>query len=365
MDKAEPLKILLDVRCLEQPKTGIQIVAANLLTELMEGSFGERLQVLTGPRGVPDARLEERQVIRSKIAPYDFRRQREVAAMMNDSDADLVLSPTYFMPFGVRKPYVITVHDLIPRKVWLGAPSLYVWGLLGSRMRNALGVWTVSEYSRREILRHHPDLHDRLEVIPSGYSSDEPSGKSRKEDRSLLLFVSRFRHKNVAFALRVFEEVRRLSGEDWKLHVVGNAPLPTNVPAGVEAHGRVTDGELVRLYERCWGVLLPSLEEGFSLPLLEGMSNGCMVFYHRRTAMEETAGDGGIGLELGDPGSWAKEILALHANAEASARKRRQAQARAAEFSRERFGSAVQRALSGAVERVFADERGEELARCA
>src|SRR5207253_2659535 len=102
-----------------------------------------------------DPRVENRHIIRSRVAPYDFLRQREVAALINACDAEVVLSPTYFMPFGVRKQYIITVHDLIPRKVWLGAPSLYIWGFLGSRMRRARAVWTVSDYSHQEILRHY------------------------------------------------------------------------------------------------------------------------------------------------------------------------------------------------------------------
>jgi hypothetical protein len=78
--------------------------------------------------------------------------------------------------------------------------------------------------------------------------------------------------------------------------------------------------------------------------------------------MEETAGEGGIGLELGDPALWAREILALHGNAEAVSCKRSQALARAAEFTRERFASAVRRALSGSLESGTEAELRTELA---
>ena len=345
------MKILLDLRCLSQAQTGIQIVAANFLSELLDGPTRELLLVLASASGPVDPRLDERQIIRSGIAPYDFRRQREVAALINASAAEVVLSPTYFMPFGVRKPYIITVHDLIPRKVWLGAPSLYVWGLLGSRMRRARAVWTVSEYSRAEILRHYPELRDRLAVVPSGYVAAPVRAPGEKDARSLLLFASRFRHKNVPFALRAFEVLQELSGHAWTLHVVGSAAhlQETRLPQGVRLHGRVTDDELTQLYRQCWGVLLPSVEEGFSLPLLEGMSHGCLVFYHRHTAMRETAGEAGIGLELGHPEAWAQAILAAAEHAGHAEQQRQRALERAAEFTQERFATALHQALARAV----------------
>lgn len=354
------MRLLLDLRCLSQPKTGIQIVAANFLRELLDSASGGELQVLAGPDEQLDARLEDRQIIRTPIAPYDFRRQRAVAALMNACDADAVLSPTYFMPFGVRKPYLITVHDLIPRKVWLGAPSLYVRVFLGARMRRAQAVWTVSEYSRAEILRHHPCMRDRVHVVPSGYVAAPGGAGVEKDTRSLLLFASRFRHKNIPFALRAFGALQELSGNAWKLHIVGDASSLRDapLPEGVCLRGRVTDAELAQMYGTTWGVLLPSAEEGFSLPLLEGMNHGCVVFYHRHTAMRETAGEAGIGLDLGSPEEWARAIHAAGQSAGDAALHRLRALRRSAEFTRERFATA----LHGALSRSLDGWRGETTA---
>ncbi len=345
-------KVLLDLRCLSQPTTGIQVVAAHFLSEMLQAPTRDQLLVLVSESQPFDARLEDRQVIRSRIRPYDFRRQGEVAALINASSADVVLSPTYFMPLGVRKPYIITVHDLIPRKVWLGAPSLYAWGLLGWRMRQARAVVTVSEYSRNEILRYHPALRDRVHVVPSGYVVAAEVASPEKVARSLLLFASRFRHKNTPFGLQVFSILQQRSGASWNLHVVGDASglLGAPLPPGVHLHGRVTDEQLVQLYQRCWGVLLPSMEEGFSLPLLDGMNHACVVFYSRDTAMRETAGNAGIGLELGQPESWAAALLAVSADNDAIRLHRTKALMRAAEFTPQRLAAALNRALMLSVE---------------
>ena len=360
------MRILLDLRCLSQAKTGIQIVAANFLEELLDGSPKEQLRILASESCRIDARVEDRHIIRSGVAPYDFRRQGKIAALINACDADMVISPTYFMPFGVRKPYIITVHDLIPRKVWLGAPSLYVWAFLGSRMRRARAVWTVSEYSRQQILRYYPELRGHTDVVPSGYITPKHSEPGEKDEHSLLLFASRFRHKNVPFALRTFEILQALSGDTWKLHVVGNAShLKENtLPKGVCLRGRVSDGDLSEIFRHCWGILIPSMEEGFSLPLLEGMSHGCLVFYHRQTAMRETAGEAGIGLDLDRPEEWARAIFALAENTGHGKEQRTRALKRAAEFTRERFGAALHQALARSFEGWPGGTAGADSNRC-
>ncbi len=346
------MKILFDARCLMQPTTGIQVVARNLLAELSRSDMVDELVVLAGPEVDIGDGASDCECVRTGIGPYDFFRQREVARLINQTEADILLSPTYFIPYGVKKPYIMMVHDLIPRKIWLGRQSIYYRCLLGERMRSALGIWTVSNYSRREILSTNANLDARVQVLPSGYTSAPGSAAPLCKRRELLVFASRFRHKNISFAIRAFEALQAISGKAWKLHVVGNLSHMQDAafPEGVSLRGRVTDSELTELYRQCWGVLLPSMEEGFSLPLIEGMSHGCVVFYHRHTAMSETAGEAGVGLDLGRPEEWAQAIIATAAGDGEAEAHRDRARKRAAEFSRERFVSAFHGALSRTLE---------------
>jgi glycosyltransferase involved in cell wall biosynthesis len=62
-------------------------------------------------------------------------------------------------------------------------------------------------------------------------------------------------------------------------------------PDGVEARGRVSDEELVRLYRTAAAVVFPSLYEGFGQPPLEAMACGCPVAASTAGALPEIVGD--------------------------------------------------------------------------
>src|SRR5207302_7089664 len=63
------------------------------------------------------------------------------------------------------------------------------------------------------------------------------------------------------------------------------------LPAGVEARGRVSRDELVRLYQGAAALVFPSLYEGFGMPVLEAMACGCPVACSNVTSLPEVAGD--------------------------------------------------------------------------
>jgi glycosyltransferase involved in cell wall biosynthesis len=63
---------------------------------------------------------------------------------------------------------------------------------------------------------------------------------------------------------------------------------------GVIHTGRVTDGELRALYENAACFVLPSLYEGFGLPLLEAMALGCAALSSNRASLPEVGGDAAV-----------------------------------------------------------------------
>ena len=63
------------------------------------------------------------------------------------------------------------------------------------------------------------------------------------------------------------------------------------LPPGVEARGRISRDELVRLYRGAAALVFPSLYEGFGMPVLEAMACGCPVACSNVTSLPEVAGD--------------------------------------------------------------------------
>ena len=107
---------------------------------------------------------------------------------------------------------------------------------------------------------------------------------------NILLYPARpWPHKNHA---RLFEAFARLRARRPNLRLVltGEGEYGA-LPAGVEARGRVSRDELVRLYQGAAALVFPSLYEGFGMPVLEAMACGCPVACSNVTSLPEVAGD--------------------------------------------------------------------------
>jgi glycosyltransferase involved in cell wall biosynthesis len=58
--------------------------------------------------------------------------------------------------------------------------------------------------------------------------------------------------------------------------------------------GYVSDAELAAYYSSAIALILPSLYEGFGLPLVEAMACGCPVIASNCSSLPEVAGDAGL-----------------------------------------------------------------------
>src|SRR6185503_14667318 len=86
--------------------------------------------------------------------------------------AELLHSPHYVLPLFCRKRAVVTIHDcihlLFPQYLPSRAAYQYARMMMGSAIRRSELVFTVSEASRRDILRFYPKADpDRLQVVPN------------------------------------------------------------------------------------------------------------------------------------------------------------------------------------------------------
>jgi glycosyltransferase involved in cell wall biosynthesis len=82
--------------------------------------------------------------------------------------------------------------------------------------------------------------------------------------------------------------------------------------------------------------VLPSVYEGFGLPVLEAMACGAPVVCSNAGPLPEVAGDAAMLLAPEDPGRWAEAILRVMSDAQRADELRQQGFARAATFSWER-----------------------------
>ena len=96
----------------------------------------------------------------------------------------------------------------------------------------------------------------------------------------------------------------------------GGAAGASPLAGRVTVAGHLDDGALAELYRRALALLVPSLNEGFGLPVLEAMACGCPVLASRAGALPEVVGDAGLLLPPDDAAAWLREPLALAADGE-------------------------------------------------
>ena len=161
---------------------------------------------------------------------------------------------------------------------------LYFKILLKSYIYKCKSIFTVSDYSKGRILANYPKLkEDNVNVICNGYEHILRDGESEIPNlpESFYLSVgSVMRHKNFDYIMRLAERNR-----DKNFVIVGNRDV--SYEEYLNEHkidnciftGHLSNEQLVFLYKKCKGFILPSLYEGFGIPPLEAIALGCRNIY--------------------------------------------------------------------------------------
>jgi glycosyltransferase involved in cell wall biosynthesis len=237
--------------------------------------------------------------------------------------ADLLLGPANLAPLAFPRN-VVVIHDAaaLRHPEWY-APAYVAWqrALLPRIARRARLVITVSAFSRDELREL---LGVEAAVVPGGvgegFRPDADPAPARAalglERPYALTVASRTARKNLA-ALE--ETARRLRERGMELVAAGGDrpqfQAEDEVP-GVRSVGRVDEALLPGLYAGASAFVLPSLYEGFGLPVLEAMAAGVPVVAAETTAVPDTAGGAALLADPNDPRALAEAVEAALDRAE-------------------------------------------------
>jgi glycosyltransferase involved in cell wall biosynthesis len=185
--------------------------------------------------------------------------------------------------------------------------------------QNAQAVVTVSEHSKRQLIRYKVARSEKIHVVPNGGDHvlrTPPDGMvlakyGLEEGRYFLAFGSNISHKNTELLLKANSLRERnlepmvLVGANEGSVFRSSGPLTGQ---RVKSVGRVRESELRALYQNASAFLLPSLTEGFGLPAAEAMACGCPVIASNGGALPEVVGDAGVLLDPQNPQLWARAM---------------------------------------------------------
>ncbi|MDP8924267.1 MAG: glycosyltransferase family 4 protein [Chloroflexota bacterium] len=330
--------------------------ARGLLPPLAERVGPDRLVLFLDPLSAEAGDLPAG--VRRVVVPLDQAPTRAASAQGRRSVADLLrmgraaaaapldlfFFPTAYTYFPILRPSrtVLTIHDVIaerhPELVFPRRRLAWFWRtkMLLARLQADL-VLTVSEASRRAIVRQFHLAPDKVRVVPEGAEATfhpRPDGRASAAalarygltpaERFVLYVGGISPHKNLDMLMRSFGAlVNHPCFADVRLVLVGDYSgdsfhscyadlIRLRTALGLERHvsftGYVPDADLAELYSAALALIMPSFEEGFGLPVLEAMASGTAVVASGRGSLPEVLGGAG---RLFDPASDADLTLAL------------------------------------------------------
>jgi glycosyltransferase involved in cell wall biosynthesis len=249
-----------------------------------------------------------------------------------------------FLPSSVYK--VVTIHDLVwryyPRTMklrsWL-VNSIFI----PLALRQSDVILSVSRSTQRDLARELHIASNKIEFIPN-------AGRVNKDCYDIpniitnpyFLFVGTIEpRKNLTNLLLAYS---RLKDEDkLKLVIVGdkgwggirltNLISDLDLDRYVELKGYVSEPQLASLYANAQFLVMPSLYEGFGLPLVEAMSHGTPVLTANNSSMPEVAGNAGLLVDALDVESIADGLQEMITNNELRERLAGNAKLNASRFS--------------------------------
>ncbi|HEX6737129.1 MAG TPA: glycosyltransferase family 1 protein [Vicinamibacteria bacterium] len=266
---------------------------------------------------------------------YSFAEHISIPRKLHRLGADLLHSPHYVLPLLCRRPAVVTIHDcihlLFPEYLPNRMAFQYARFMMGSAIRRSALVFTVSEASRRDILRFYPDADpDRIQVVPNAIDVGllaDPGEEEMDRVRERYQIRGRFvlyagnvkPHKNVQRLIAAFGLLKQRPGhEDVKLLIIGESGGESGgerggAGEGIHKHGSlrraveaagvrqdvrffgfVPEHTLAALYRLASVFAFPSLYEGFGLPPLEAMACGTPVVTSRLSSLPEVVDDAAL-----------------------------------------------------------------------
>jgi glycosyltransferase involved in cell wall biosynthesis len=217
--------------------------------------------------------------------------------------ARAIYCPANAAPFVSRR-VVLLLHDLaaLRHPEWYSRQfATYHRYALPRLARRVQRLITPSDFSRRELADGLQVDPERIAVVPNGVderfsptADAEPARRAYALEKPYVLLVgTRIARKNLA---ALAEARRRLDGLGVELVSAGAGRHWSrhDEVSPVRPLGYVPDDQLPGLYAGAAALAMPSLYEGFGLPVLEAMASGIPVVAANRAALPETCGGAAV-----------------------------------------------------------------------
>lgn len=233
---------------------------------------------------------------------------------------DVFLSLTHYLPRITKAPSVVSVMDLsyIHFPETFKQKDLYqLTKWTEYSVKKATKIITISQSSKDDIIKYYKIPEKKVKVIHLGLKdiSMEKASKDLSEfniTKKFILFVGTLQpRKNIARLIEAYamlpQEIKKehqlviIGKKGWLYEEILESPKKFVVEEDVIFLDYVTDEDLPMFYKNAEIYVLPSLYEGFGLPILEAMRYGCPVATSNVSSLPEAGGDAAIYFDPENP----------------------------------------------------------------
>ncbi len=352
------MRIGIDARKLHD--FGIGTYIRNLLRHLARIDHETEYVLFCRPGDRPSlgALGENFRAVAETAGNYSVAEQLRVPLALRREGVTLFHAPHYVLPPLVACPSVVTIHDCIhlmfPQYLPNRLAHTYARISISLAARRATRVLTVSESSKRDILRFVDASPEKIDVIYNAYD-ERFAVEPREEDvvrvreryqlhDEFVLYAGNVKpHKNLERLIQAFDLVRRRGLDHLKLVLIGDEISKyAALRRAVHRHqlhkyvrflGYLPETTLAVMYRLAGVFVFPSLYEGFGLPPLEAMASGTPVVTSNVSSLPEVAGDAAVLVDPYDPTAIADGIYRVLTDESLRRSLRQRGLTRASQFS--------------------------------
>jgi glycosyltransferase involved in cell wall biosynthesis len=313
-------------------RAGIHGYIANTLLHLPDADPDLRYTVFVGEGHVPDhARFAVRRSRLPTGRPPGRILWEQAIQPWQVGGLDLLHGMAFVSPLLTRVPSVVTVYDLsfihYPDRL-SAARRLYLRTLTGLSCRRARRVIVISQSTADDVHRLLGVPRDRIDVALPGVHdpfrplpADEVSAFRRAQglpERFLLHLGTLEPRKNLPVLLQAYAGLPDLlraesplvlvGGSGWGLDEIRASIAALRLEDSVRLAGYAPDDDLPLWYNAAAALAVPSVYEGWGLPVVEALACGTPVLVSDVSSLPEAAGDAGLHLPPADIAAWTEAL---------------------------------------------------------